>query len=416
METVKISKIEEVTAAISRGEIVIMMDDEGRENEGDFIFAAEFTTPEMVNFVITHGRGQVCVPMLPEACKKLELPQMVRDNTAPLSTQFTIPVDHVSTKTGITAQERAVTIKALSDADAKPGDFVRPGHVFPLAAKEGGVLRRAGHTEATVDLMRIAGCRPVGCCCEILGEDGNRATRDDIFALAKRFSLKVSTIEELIRYRRLREKLVYRKAEAALPTKYGMGRILVYGVEYEDLEPVVILLGAPENSPEARKCDPPAPLVRLHSSCFTGDLVGSLRCDCGDQLHNALQMMKEDGYGALIYLPQEGRGIGLAEKIKAYRLQEQGMDTVDANLALGHRADARDYGVGLQILKDLGLIHVRLLTNNPKKIDAFVYGGYDLKVMDQVRILGEINPYNEEYIRTKVERMGHIWPGLSSEE
>lgn len=412
----EISKIEDVAAAIAKGEIVIIMDDEGRENEGDFIFAAEFATPEMVNFVITHGRGQVCVPMLSELCETLQLPQMVRDNTAPLSTQFTIPVDHISTKTGITAQERAATIGALSQPDAKPADFVRPGHVFPLAAKEGGVLRRAGHTEATVDLMRIAGCRPVGCCCEILSEDGNRATRDDLFALAKEFSLKISTIEELIRYRRLREKLVYRKAEAFLPTKYGIGRILVYGATFDTMEPVVVLLGAPENSPEAMKYDPPAPLVRLHSSCFTGDLLSSLRCDCGDQLHNALEMMKADGYGALIYLPQEGRGIGLAEKVKAYKLQDEGMDTVDANLALGHRADARDYGVGLQILKDLGLTQIRLLTNNPKKVDAFVYGGYDMKVVDQVRILGEVNEYNEQYIRTKVERMGHIWPGLEAEE
>ena len=409
----KISSIEDVAAAVAQGKIVILMDDEGRENEGDFIFAAEHATPEMVNFVITHGRGQVCVPMLPEACRRLELPQMVRDNTAPLSTQFTIPVDHVTTKTGITAQERAATIHALSVPDVRPEDFVRPGHVFPLAAKEGGVLRRAGHTEASVDLMRIAGCRPTACCCEILNENGDRASRDELFALAERFSLEVSTIEELIRYRRLREKLVYRKAEAALPTKYGIGRILVYGVRYEEGEPVVILLGRPEDSPEAMKYDPPVPLVRLHSSCFTGDLIGSLRCDCGDQLHNALEMMKTDGYGALIYLPQEGRGIGLAEKIKAYKLQDEGLDTVDANLALGHRADARDYGIGLQILKDLGLRQIRLLTNNPKKIDAFVYGGYDLKVVDQIPIPGEINPYNEEYIRTKIERMGHIWPGFS---
>ena len=410
----KISSIETVAAAIAQGKIVILMDDEGRENEGDFIFAAEYATPEKVNFAITHGRGQVCVPMTAEACNRLELPQMVRDNTAPLSTQFTIPVDHISTKTGITAQERAATIYALSLPEVRPAEFVRPGHVFPLAAKEGGVLRRAGHTEASVDLMRIAGCRPTACCCEILNENGDRATRDEIFALAERFSLEVSTIEELIRYRRSREKLVYRKAEAALPTKYGIGRILVYGVRYEEMEPVVVLLGSPENSPEAQKYEPPVPpLVRLHSSCFTGDLVGSLRCDCGDQLHNALEMMKADGYGALIYLPQEGRGIGLAEKIKAYKLQDEGLDTVDANLVLGHRVDARDYGVGLQILKDLGLTQIRLLTNNPKKIDAFVYGGYDLKVVEQVPILGEINPYNADYILTKVQRMGHIWPGLT---
>ncbi|MDO4584718.1 MAG: 3,4-dihydroxy-2-butanone-4-phosphate synthase [Planctomycetia bacterium] len=408
----KFSTIEETAAALAAGKIVIMMDDEGRENEGDFIYAAQFATPEIVNFCITHGRGQTCVPMTPADCKRLELPQMVRENTAPLSTQFTIPVDHVSTKTGITAQERACTMAALADPKAKPEDFVRPGHVFPLSAKEGGVLRRAGHTEATVDLMKIAGLRPVGCCVEILGPDGNRATRDEIQKIAEEFSLEVSTIEELIRYRRIREKLVYRKAEASLPTKYGPGKIIVYGVQYEDMEPVVIQIGSPEaakNQDFAKN-----PLVRFHSSCFTGDLVASLRCDCGDQLRNSLLKMQEEGYGILVYLPQEGRGIGLAEKIKAYKLQEEGLDTVEANLALGHRADSRDYGVGLQILNDLGICHIRLLTNNPKKIDAFIYSGFDLTVTDQIRILGELNPYNEAYIRTKVEKMGHIWPGIDS--
>ncbi|MDO4575273.1 MAG: 3,4-dihydroxy-2-butanone-4-phosphate synthase [Planctomycetia bacterium] len=410
----KFSSIEQTAEALKQGKIVIMMDDEGRENEGDFIFAAEFCTPEMVNFVITHGRGQVCVPMLPEDCKRLELPQMVRVNTAPLSTQFTIPVDHVSTKTGITAQERARTIYELSNPAAKANDFARPGHVFPLSAKEGGVLRRAGHTEASVDLMKIAGLRPTAVCCEILGEDGNRATRDEIMAIAGEFQLEVSTIEKLIQYRRLREKLVYREAEANLPTKYGPGKIIAYGVQYEEMEPVVVQIGSPETAknPDAAK----NPLVRIHSSCFTGDVLCSLRCDCGDQLHNSLKKMQEEGYGFLIYLPQEGRGIGLTEKIKAYKLQEEGMDTVEANLALGHRADSRDYGVGLQILNDLGIQHIRLLTNNPKKIDAFIYSGFDLTVTDQVRIFGEITPYNEAYLRTKVEKMGHIWPGLKPEE
>lgn len=414
MNIMKFSTIEETTAALAKGEIVIIMDDEDRENEGDFIFAAEFATPERVNFCITHGRGIVCVPMLPTDCKRLELEQMVRDNTAPLSTQFTVAVDHISAQTGITAHERAAAIKALADPNSKPNDFTRPGHVYPLKAKEGGVLRRAGHTEAAVDLVQIAGLRPTAVCCEILSEDGNRATRDELIDLAHRFGLKYSTIEELIRYRRSREKLVYRIADANLPTRYGMGHIYAYGVKYESMEPVVVQVGSPESAKNAEIAK--NPLVRMHSSCFTGDLLHSLRCDCGDQLTRSLELMKEDGYGYLIYLPQEGRGIGLAEKIKAYKLQEQGLDTVDANLALGHSADSRDYGVGLQILNDLGITHMRLLTNNPKKVDAFIYNSFDLTVTEQVRILGEINPYNEAYIRTKVERMGHIWPGLDEKK
>ena len=410
----KFSTIEETAEALKRGEIVIMMDDEDRENEGDFIFAAQFATPELVNFCITHGKGIVCVPMLPDDCKRLELDQMVQHNTAPLSTQFTVAVDHISAKTGVTAQERAVAIKALSDPKSKVTDFTRPGHVYPLKAKEGGVLRRAGHTEACIDLMKIAGLRPTAVCCEVLGEDGDRATREELTEIAQKYNLKCSTIEELIRYRRNREKLIYRIADAKLPTKYGPGHIYVYGVKYETMEPVVVQIGSPETakSPEIAQ----NPLVRMHSSCFTGDLLHSLRCDCGDQLTRSLERMQEDGYGYLIYLPQEGRGIGLAEKIKAYKLQEQGLDTVEANLALGHRADCRDYGVGLQILNDLGITHIRLLTNNPKKVDAFIYSGFDLTVTEQVRILGEITPYNEAYIRTKVEKMGHIWPGFEAEE
>ncbi len=406
----KFSTIDETAAALAKGEIVIMMDDEERENEGDFIFAAQFATPELVNFCITHGRGLVCVPMLPDDCKRLELEPMVRENTAPLSTQFTVAVDHITAKTGITAQERAVAIKALSNPNSKVSDFTRPGHIYPLIAKEGGVLRRAGHTEASVDLMKVAGLTPTAVCCEILNESGNRASRDELVEIAHRFDLKYSTIEELIRYRRSREKLIYRIADANLPTKYGPGHIYAYGVKYESMEPVVIQIGSKETAKNAEIAE--NPLVRMHSSCFTGDLLGSLRCDCGDQLLKSLERMKEDGYGYLIYLPQEGRGIGLAEKIKAYKLQEQGLDTVEANLALGHRADSRDYGVGLQILKDLGITHMRLLTNNPKKVDAFIYNSFDLTVTEQVRILGEINPFNEAYIRTKVEKMGHIWPGL----
>lgn len=412
--SVNLSSIERTVEALQRGEMVIIMDDQQRENEGDLVCAAQFMTAEKVNFMLQHARGQVCVPMLSDACKRLELPQMVRENTAPLSTQFTIPVDHKEARTGITAPERAMTIKALSDPASPPGLFVRPGHVFPLSAKEGGVLRRAGHTEAAVDLLRLADLNPTACICEILGENGDRADRDYLLKMAEQFHMEITTIEELIRWRRQREKLIYRKAEANLPTKYGLGRIIVYGVQYEDMEPVAVVLGDQEKLKKHGKGDDSqlAPLVRLHSSCFTGDLLGSLRCDCGDQLHRALEMIQREGCGALIYLPQEGRGIGLAEKIKAYKLQDEGMDTVDANLALGHAADSRDYGIGLHILKDLGIDHVRLLTNNPKKVDAFIYSGFNITVQEQVPIFGEVNEYNRYYIQTKRDRMGHIIPDV----
>lgn len=398
----RLSSIDSAIEAIAQGRVVIVMDAEDRENEGDFVCAAEKVTPEVVNFMITIGRGQLCMPILPEVCQRLNLDRMVEHNTAPLGTDFTVPVDHRSCRTGITAQERAATILAIVDPTSKPTDFVRPGHLFPLIAKEGGVLRRAGHTEAAVDLARMAGLKPAGVLCEILNESGDRAQREELYRLAAQFGLEIISIEELIRYRRLREKLVYRIAEAQLPTKYGNGRIVAYGVRYEDQEPVAIVIGQPEQSA--------APLVRLHSSCFTGDLLSSLRCDCGDQLHLALDMIHREGSGVLVYLPQEGRGIGLVEKIKAYHLQDQGMDTVEANLALGHQVDSRDYGVGIQILKDLGLAKVRLLTNNPKKTDAFIYGGFELEVVDQVPIVGPINEYNERYLAAKRDKMGHRLP------
>ena len=401
-EEVSLSTIEAAIDAIARGEIVIVMDDEDRENEGDFICAAEKVTPEIVNFMITHGRGLPCVPILPEVCRRLDLPPMVDDNTAPLGTGFTVPVDHRDCRTGITAQERAMTVRAIVDPKSTPSDFVRPGHMYPLAAKEGGVLRRAGHTEASVDLARMAGLIPAGLLCEILNESGDRATRRELHELAQRFRLEIITIEGLIRFRRRREKLVFRQAEADLPNQYGRWRVIAYGVKYEKQEPVALVLGKPEQLP--------APLIRLHSSCFTGDLLASLRCDCGDQLRLAMDMIGREGAGVIVYLPQEGRGIGLVEKIKAYGLQDQGMDTVEANLALGHQADSRDYGVGIQILKDLGLSRVRLLTNNPKKTDAFIYGGFDLEVVDQVPILGPIHEQNAGYLAAKRDKMGHKLP------
>ena len=402
MPTHPFSSIEQAVEAVGRGELVIVLDAEDRENEGDFVCAAEKVSPEIVNFMISHGRGQLCMPILPDVCQRLHLAKMVEDNTTPLGTNYTIPVDHHTSQTGITAGERATTIKAICDPKSQPSDFIRPGHLFPLVAKEGGVLRRAGHTEASVDLARLADLMPAGVLCEILDETGDRAKRDELLDIALQNDLAIITIEQLIAYRRVREKLVYRQAVANLPTRYGEGKIIAYGVKYESQEPIAFVLGDPTKVS--------APLVRLHSSCFTGDLLSSLRCDCGDQLQLALEMISREGCGVLVYLPQEGRGIGLVEKIRAYGLQDEGMDTVEANLALGFRSDSRDYGVGIQLLKDLGLSEVRLLTNNPKKTDAFIYGGFDLTVVDQVPILPPINEHNARYLQTKRDKMGHQLP------
>ena len=397
------SSIDAAVAAIRRGEMVIVVDAEDRENEGDFVCAAEKSSSDIVNFMIRHGRGQVCMPILPDVATRLELPMMVESNSTPLGTAFTVPVDHRTARTGITASERADTIAAIMNPASTPSDFVRPGHLFPLVAKEGGVLRRAGHTEAAVDLARMAGLAPAGVLCEILDDVGNRADREALFSMAREHGLEIISIEQLIRHRRQREKLVHRIAEADLPTKWGRFRVIAYGVKYETQQPLVLVMGQP--------WEVAAPLVRLHSSCFTGDLLDSLRCDCGDQLHMALDMIGREGAGVLVYLPQEGRGIGLVEKIRAYELQDRGLDTVEANLALGFKADSRDYGVGIQLLKDLGLRQVRLLTNNPKKTDAFIYGGFDLEVVDQVPILPPVHEFNERYLATKREKLGHKFPG-----
>lgn len=394
--------IPEAVEAITRGEVVIVLDAEDRENEGDFICAAEKATPEVVNFMLS-GRGQLCVSVFPEACKRLELTPVVAQNDAPLQTAFMTPVDIRGVKTGITATERSDTIRRLAASDSRANEFLRPGHVYPLLAKEGGVLRRAGHTEAAADLAKMAGLQPAGVLCEILDESGDRANRDLLLKIAKDHNLKIITIEDLIAHRRVSEKLVTRLADSSLPTKYGSFRILVYGVQFESQEPVALVMGdltAPGNPP----------LVRMHSSCFTGDLIASLRCDCGDQLQLALQTISNEGRGALVYLPQEGRGIGLAQKIRAYALQDNGLDTVEANHALGFKADIRDYGVGLQILKDLGLTEVRLLTNNPKKTEAFNLRGFDLRVVDQVPIVPPANEHNSRYLETKRTKMGHRLP------
>jgi len=395
------STVPEAVDAIARGEVVIVVDAADRENEGDFICAAEKATAENVNFIL-NGRGEFCMPVLPDICERLELSPIVRTNTAPLGTGFMTPIDHRLVKTGITAEERAFTVRAVVDAHSTPGDFVRPGHVHPLLAKEGGVLRRAGHTEAAVDLARMAGLAPAGVICEILDAAGNRATPEQLMELAQQHRLRIISIEQLIAHRRVSEKLVSRAAQAELPTRYGGFQIIVYDVKYETQQPIVLVMGDPAAHP--------APLVRLHSSCFTGDLVSSLRCDCGDQFNMALSKISQEGCGVLVYLPQEGRGIGLVEKIKAYALQDRGLDTVEANLALGHKADMRDYGIGIQILKDLGLAKVRLLTNNPKKTDAFIYGGFNLSVVDQVPLAPQPNEHNLHYLQTKRDKLGHRLP------
>ena len=400
------SSIEQAVDAIARGEVIIVVDAEDRENEGDFVCAAEKATPENVNFMLS-GRGQFCLAVLPDVCLRLDLHSLADNNTTRLTTAFVTPLDHVSSRTGITAIERSRTVQEIIDPRTGPDDFVRPGHVHVLLAKQGGVLRRAGHTEAAVDLTRMAGVAPAGVVCEILDETGNRASREYLFALAKRHGLAIISIEQLIQHRRLSEKLVARSAESDLPTPYGTFRIIVYSVKYETQEPIALTLG---DVATAEK-----PLVRMHSSCFTGDLLDSLRCDCGDQLRTALARIGEEGTGTLVYLPQEGRGIGLAEKIKAYALQDQGLDTVEANQALGHAADKRDYGIGIQILKDLGLKEIRLLTNNPKKMEAFnILRSFDLRVMDQVPIAIAPNPHNAQYLATKKRKLGHLLPDLES--
>jgi 3,4-dihydroxy 2-butanone 4-phosphate synthase/GTP cyclohydrolase II len=396
------STIQSAVDALARGEVIIVVDAEDRENEGDFICSAEKATTETINFLLS-GRGQFCVPLLPETARRLGLVPVVETNTAPLATGFLTPIDHRSAKTGITALERCRTVRAIADPASVAADFVRPGHVHPLLAKEGGVLRRAGHTEATVDLCRMAGVAPVGVLCEILDENGERATRQQLQAVADKHDLKIISIEQLIAHRRVSEKLVNRIAQAKLPTgRFGDFQIIAYEVKFESQTPLVLVKGKPEEAD--------APLVRLHSSCFTGDLLDSLRCDCGSQLQMALEMIDQAGVGVLVYLPQEGRGIGLVEKIKAYELQEKGLDTVEANHALGFKADMRDYGVGMQILKDLGLRQVRLLTNNPKKVDAFIYDGFDLKVLDQIPIVAPTNPHNLRYLSTKRDKLGHKLP------
>ncbi|MCP4783822.1 MAG: GTP cyclohydrolase II [Fuerstiella sp.] len=398
--------IENALSALKQGKMIIVVDDEDRENEGDFICAAENITPEQVDFMLRIGRGTMCVPMSADEADRLRLKPVIGDsyNTAPHKTAFLTTVDHLEAGTGVSADNRARTIKELANPQAEPEDFLRPGHLSPLMGMDGGVLRRAGHTEATVDLMRLAGLRSVGAIIEICSQGGHgMADLAELEAISAEHDIPIITIEELIKYRRMREQLITRVVEVKIPMRdCGTPRVIAYQVTHEDQEPMAIVWG------DLTKVD--APLVRMHSSCFTGDVLNSLRCDCGDQLQMAMQMIHNEGAGAVVYLPQEGRGIGLLAKLKAYRLQDTGLDTVEANHKLGFKADMRDYMVGLQILKDLGLHRVRLLTNNPKKTEDFVYNAVDLELVAQVPIIAPAHECRSTYMATKKEKMGHILP------
>jgi len=395
---IRFDTIEEAIQELLQGKPVIVVDDENRENEGDFIALAEKTTPEIINFMIKEGRGLVCVPITEERAAELDLPLMVHHNTDYHGTAFTVSVDHVSTTTGISAHERALTVQALIDPKTKPGDFRRPGHIFPLIARRGGVLRRAGHTEAAIDLAQMCGSYPAGVICEIIKEDGEMARVPDLRNIADQFGLKMITIEDMIRYRNEKEKLVRREVEVNMPTDFGMFRAIAYTNVVDQKEHVALVKG---------EIDPEKPvMVRVHSECLTGDVFHSHRCDCGPQLAAALSAIDKNGSGVLLYMRQEGRGIGLINKLKAYKLQEQGLDTVDANIRLGFAPDLRDYGIGAQILKDLGVRSMRLLTNNPRKIAGLQ--GYGLSIAERVPLQMEENDDNRKYLRTKKTKLGHF--------
>ena len=399
-EHYRMAPIEEVIEQLRQGRMVILVDDERRENEGDFIIAAEKVTPEAVNLMARQGGGLVCVALTEKRADEMMLSPMVGSNTSLHGTEFTVSVDlKAGTSTGISAFDRTATIKALADPQTRPEDFARPGHVFPLRAKNGGVLRRAGHTEASVDLARLAGLSETGVLCEIMDHDGTMARLPRLFEIAGKFGLAVTSIQDLIRYRQNREKIIHCTAETTLPTAFGKFKLYLYETEYNDEAHLALVSGKVAGKKDV--------LVRVHSSCLTGDTLASLRCDCHDQLYTAMQMIQQESCGVLIYLNQEGRGIGLANKIKAYALQDKGLDTVDANIELGLAVDERDYGLGIQILKDLGLTSVRLMTNNPKKLDAFIYDGFGLTVSDQVPIEADPNEFNRRYLETKRVKMGH---------
>ena len=395
---IQFSKIEEAIEDFRQGKFVIVVDDEDRENEGDFITPAETITPEKVNFMLREGRGVLCAPITISRAKELDLPHQVEENTSMLGTPFTVTIDKLEgCTTGVSAHDRAATIQWLANPEAKAGDFGRPGHINPLYAQDNGVLRRSGHTEAAVDLARLAGLKPAAALIEILNPDGTMARMPQLIEKAKEFGLKLIQIKDLIAYRLQRESLVEKGVEADMPTAYGHFRIIPFRQKSNGLEHVALIKGE-------WKPDEPV-LVRMHSSCATGDIFASQRCDCGEQLHKSMQLIEKEGKGAVVYLIQEGRGIGLMNKIAAYKLQEQGLDTVDANIHLGFDPDLRDYGVGAQILREIGISKIRLLTNNPVKRVGLE--GYGLEIVENVPIEITPNPYNERYLHTKKERMGH---------
>ncbi len=394
-----LNSIPEAIEDIKAGKLIIVVDDEDRENEGDFLTAARNVTPEIINFMATHGRGLICAPLIEDRCDELGLDLMVKNNTVLHETPFTVSIDlkgHGCT-TGISASDRAKTVQALINPDTKPEDFGKPGHIFPLRAKKGGVLRRTGHTEATIDLARLAGFEPAGVLVEIMNEDGTMARLPELFVIAEKFDLKIISIKDLIAYRLEKESLIERKAKVKMPTDKGNFDLIAYKQVNTGEEHVALVKGTWEK-------DEPV-LVRVHSSCLTGDVFGSCRCDCGPQLKKAMEIIEKEGKGVVVYMNQEGRGIGLLNKLKAYELQEKGLDTVEANIELGFEMDHRDYGVGAQILRDLGVSKIRLLSNNPKKRAGLI--GYGLEIVDNVALEIQSNEHNEFYLKTKKDKMGH---------